>query len=104
MQRHAAELVLPFVVPVDLSGLQSVHSFFDTDFVLFEKKVQGNDGETVTRDEGHQGKSLNDFLQMNICKEAKLIKAEVLALRLYTSCAFWSINGPLRRFDKLYIP
>ena len=83
----------------DKNGNEEEKLIFDYIYnqTAVEKKVQGNDGETVTRDEGHQGKSLNDFLEMNICKEAKLIKAEVLALRLYTSCAFWSINGPLRR-------
>jgi len=61
-----------------------------------EEEVVGNDGHPIIRDQGHNGWFLKDFSEQSQCIEAGLTKAEVLALRLYTSCAFASINGPLR--------
>ena len=50
----------------------------------------------VRRDWHHHGLTLDQFCQMEEAKEAKLKKAHVLALRLYTSNSYWRINGPLR--------
>ena len=48
-------------------------------------------------DSGHAGKSLDDFVAHETARTAKLDKAQVLALRLYTCSVYRSINNPLRR-------
>jgi hypothetical protein len=61
-----------------------------------EEEVVGNHGQVVVRDKGHDGFTLERFLEEPKCKNAELILPEVLALRLYTSKAFREVNGPLR--------
>ena len=63
-----------------------------------EEKVGGNNAnaQEMVRDKGRQGWSLNDFWKQREAKAAHLSKAEVAALRLYTSSTFRMINGPLR--------
>jgi len=51
------------------------------------------------RDRGYVGKTLNDFVNDPIAKKAKLNKAGVAALRIYTSAVFKYINGPLRNSE-----
>ncbi len=51
------------------------------------------------RDRGCVGKTLNDFVNDPIAKKAKLTKADVAALRIYTSALFKYINDPLRNSD-----
>eukprot|EP00802_Teleaulax_amphioxeia_P004400 Tamp_04404.p1 GENE.Tamp_04404~~Tamp_04404.p1 ORF type:complete len:613 (+),score=161.16 Tamp_04404:883-2721(+) len=53
-----------------------------------------------TRDKGRAGRRLDDFLKTLQAKEADLKRAEVAALRLYTSPAFSRINGPLRNLER----
>jgi hypothetical protein len=60
------------------------------------EEVVGNHGQRVMRDEGHDGFTLDRFLEEPQCKTAELVLAEVLALRLYTSTAFREVNSPLR--------
>ena len=48
------------------------------------------------RDEGREGKMLEDFLQHPYAKTASLSRAHVIALRLYTTAAYQCINNPLR--------
>ncbi len=48
------------------------------------------------RDKGHEGMVLQDFVEHEHSKTADLNKAEVVALRLYTTSAFRHINNPLR--------
>jgi hypothetical protein len=48
------------------------------------------------RDEGRHGETLEDFMQMEEAKSARLDRAHVIALRLYTTAAFKHINMPLR--------
>jgi len=64
--------------------------------VAREEIIVGNQGERVLRDEGRDGYTLERFHNLEQCQKAKLVLAEVLALRLYTSTAFREINRPLR--------
>jgi hypothetical protein len=48
------------------------------------------------RDKGHEGMVLQDFVEHQHSRTADLDKAEVVALRLYTTPAFRQINDPLR--------
>ena len=48
------------------------------------------------RDEGRKGESFADFVNHRHAKTAQLSDAHVLALRLYTTAAFVSLNVPLR--------
>jgi serine/threonine protein kinase len=50
----------------------------------------------VKRDIGNEGMTLDHFCMQPDARKAKLKKAHVLALRLYTSNSFARINGPLR--------
>ena len=43
-----------------------------------------------------KGMRFQDFVQQQLCVTARLEEAHVLALRLYTTAAFVSINSPLR--------
>jgi len=47
-------------------------------------------------DRGHAGMRLDDFVHHPSARDAKLTRAEVLALRLYTTSMYQSINKPLR--------
>ena len=49
-----------------------------------------------TRDRGRNGERLRDFVEHSNSRASGLTEAHVLALRLYTSAAFKSINTPLR--------
>ena len=48
------------------------------------------------RDVGREPWTLDDFVQHPYSKKCNLTRAQVLALRLYTSAAFQSLNTPLR--------
>jgi len=48
------------------------------------------------RDENRNGETLDDFLRHENSVHAGLRKAHVLALRLYSTAAYKSLNGPLR--------
>ena len=48
------------------------------------------------RDRGRSGETFADFVNHPSSQESGLTEAHVLALRLYTSAAYKSINGPLR--------
>lgn len=48
------------------------------------------------RDHGRNGETFHDFVEHESAKKANLTPGHVLALRLYTSAVFHSINGPLR--------
>ena len=61
------------------------------------KEIPGNDGFWAVRDHGRNGETLDDFCKMEQAKIAQLTKAEVAALRLYTTILFLWINGPLRK-------
>ena len=59
-------------------------------------------GRTVQTTSGEQrGKRLEDFVQHPKAQLANLEAAEVAALRIYTTAAFKSINGPLRDAGRL---
>jgi hypothetical protein len=68
-----------------------------------EEKVAGNDGDGThlrERDAGHGGMKLDDFWQheRNWAGHKQILsRAEVAALRLYTTSTFRLINRPLRR-------
>jgi len=80
---------------------------FFTRYVLHEEakeeEVESNDatGTKVRRDEGHSGKTLKDFADLQPAKDARLTELEVAALRLYTSSLFRVINGALREKNRL---
>ena len=44
---------------------------------------------------------IDDFANLEIAKECKLTKAEVIALRFYTTSGFKTINNALRDRDRL---
>ena len=51
------------------------------------------------RDQGRNGEKLEDFVNHPNSKRAELSLAHVLALRLYTTAAFMSLNTPLRNIE-----
>jgi hypothetical protein len=68
------------------------------DYVLHQKASEKKYANGI-RDRGYVGRTLNDFVNNPIAKKAKLNKAEVAALRIYTSVVFKYINGPLRNSE-----
>jgi hypothetical protein len=50
----------------------------------------------VNRDIGNEGKTLDDFVAHPAARQANLSKANVLAMRIYTSNSYWRVNAPLR--------
>ena len=52
------------------------------------------------RDKGHNGKTLQDFTNHLMAREANLTEAEVCVLRLYTGQFFEPWNYALRYYDK----
>ena len=48
------------------------------------------------RDDGNEGKTLDDFLKDEKSKKANLTENMIVALRLYTTVAYKFMNGPLR--------
>jgi hypothetical protein len=64
-------------------------------YILYEKAQERTFANGV-RDQGHAGMWLKDFVNHKHAKSADLEEAEVVALRLYTTSAFQSINRPLR--------
>ena len=52
------------------------------------------------RDEGRNGETLADFVSHPSSQNSGLTEAHVLALRLYTSAAYNSINQPLRDLER----
>ena len=97
----------------DRHGSAEVH-LDNVRYVLHERAkvgpIEGNDGQGVERerDTGHSvtdvdgktvGMQLDDFWRQPQARVAELKKAEVAALRLYTTSTFRLINGPLRKAD-----
>lgn len=63
-----------------------------------ETEEQSNDGKTLQiRDQGNEGKRLEDFLQAPQAAAARLTVAHLAALRIYTSWLFKHIQSPLRK-------
>jgi hypothetical protein len=60
------------------------------------KMVTGNAGVEEEQDVGHDGWLIRDFVDHATAKQAQLLLVHVLALRLYTSSSFQSLNLPLR--------
>ena len=52
------------------------------------------------RDAGRKGETIDDFVNHPIAKQCSLDKAQVVALRLYTTAAYKFINDPLRSDQK----
>ena len=50
---------------------------------------------------GRRGMRIDDFANLEIAKKCKLTKAEVIALRFYTTNGFKTINNPLRDLERL---
>jgi hypothetical protein len=68
-------------------------------YILYERASEEAYPNGI-RDKGHAGKTLSDFVEHSFAKEADLDKAEVVALRLYTTPAFVAINEPLRNMEE----
>jgi hypothetical protein len=70
-------------------------------YIADEEATPGT-GEWGKYDEGREGNPrLADFAEMKEAKDAELSVANTLALRLYTSPAYGSLNDPLRDFDEV---
>eukprot|EP00668_Euglena_longa_P006643 GGOE01007946.1.p1 GENE.GGOE01007946.1~~GGOE01007946.1.p1 ORF type:complete len:885 (+),score=274.05 GGOE01007946.1:228-2657(+) len=70
-------------------------------YVLYEAAKEGttlgNNGVAgVMRDRGHDKWTLKDFMEQEPAVVGQLTRAEVAALRMYTTSTFRVINGPLR--------
>ena len=66
-----------------------------------EKKAVEEKMKWGSRDSGHAGLSLDDFVQMRQAQDAKLSVEHVLALRLYTCTPVsFVLNNPLRAFKR----
>ena len=63
-----------------------------------EKEDENGNG---IRDEGNNGKRLEDFMKTTECKKAKLERHHVIALRLYTTQCYKVINDSLRERGQL---
>ena len=68
----------------------------DVDLPTTKKGKVSSSGEVIIRDRGHDGLKLDDFCKMPDAVAAKLTRAEVAALRLYTGPLFRPINYALR--------
>ena len=67
------------------------------DYVLHQRAgTSGKEFDNGVRDEGRCGETLADFMQHPSTIKAELREAHVVALRVYTTAAFRSLNGPLR--------
>jgi hypothetical protein len=69
------------------------------------KRDRAQDGSRLpkrTRGDG-TGMTLEDFAQDKHARQAGLTPSHVLALRLYTTSAFRSINNPLRRLQRFEV-
>eukprot|EP00959_Pyramimonas_sp_CCMP1952_P018709 395340-Pyramimonas_sp.AAC.1 len=78
--------------PIDLNPSMHLRSIVGCTDV----RMHGSFPQEVTRDRGNMGLSLDDFCGKPEAKIAKLSRAEVAALRLYTSSSFRLVNNPLR--------
>jgi len=68
-------------------------------YILYEPASNVQD-DWGFRDEGHNGLYLETFYQHPNSRTAGLSRAHVLALRLYTSRFYLSLNNPLRKFKR----
>jgi len=68
---------------------------------VMHEKAGSSDKEfpNGVRDQGRNGETLDDFVNHPHSMQAGLTEAHVLALRLYTTAAFMSLNTPLRNIE-----
>ena len=96
VQRQMSEGVRAIVREVEQSGSEVDRECLD--YVLNQRA--GSSARRFQhgkrRDEGRNGEVLADFVNHRCSRTAHLSEAHVLALRLYTTAAFQSINQPLR--------
>ena len=71
----------------------------DLIYYVLHQKSKEKQYVNGTCDQGRVGRTLDDFVEDPIAKQAKLNKADVAALRIYTSAVFKYINGPLRNSE-----
>jgi hypothetical protein len=74
-------------------NIEEVSELFD--YILYEIASEKEYPNGI-RDRNNVGKTLDDFLQHPIAIKARLNRADVAALRLYTTAVYKYINGPLR--------
>lgn len=75
-------------------GTETDREWFE--YVYRRKATPKKMGEQV-RDEGRNGETIDDFVRHPSSQKARLTKAHVLALRLYSTPCYQSLNEPLRR-------
>ena len=70
-------------------------------YIAYEAAVEkiNPDNHNRTRDLGHAGMTINDFLADPIAKKANLTLAEVCVLRLYTGSLYKPFNDALREVE-----
>ena len=79
----------------EVGNLGDEDAVLDLNYILKEKTSEKKYDNGV-RDEGRQGMTLEDFLSLPECQEAKLKEVEVAALRFYSSKSFSHITAPIR--------
>jgi serine/threonine protein kinase len=72
----------------------------DLNYIMREAAVEQKCWNGV-RDRGRAGHRLEDFMQKPQAIKTNLTKAELVALRLYTSHSYESINKPMRDMDRV---
>lgn len=71
-------------------------------YVLHEKAgSSAREFANGVRDQGRNGETIQDFVDHPNAARSGLSFAQVVALRLYTTAAFKSLNGPLRDFERI---
>jgi hypothetical protein len=90
---------------IDIDGMEKeIHALNNKeaseliDYVLHQRASE-KEYANGTCDRGNVGKTLDDFVNDPIAKKARLNKADVAALRIYTSAVYKYINGPLRNSE-----
>ena len=71
-------------------------------YIIHEKaEAKEDENGNGIRDEGNEGKTLEDFMETEQCKTARLKRHHVIALRLYTTLCYKVINDSLRERGRL---
>lgn len=105
-QRALEATPTPAATPSDIENLEYVlekaAGCSDIQFQNNWQRDRGEDGSLLECRMRADGTAmlLDDFLEHDNAKKAKLTRAHVLALRLYTTSAFRSINKPLRNLAR----
>ena len=69
---------------------------------LFQGKYHGGKLEDGDYDNGHEGMKLEDFLSHKYSRSCGLSEGHVLAVRIYTTSSYPSLNVPMRKKKKAH--